>query len=103
MQSRPAAASPLGEQGLAQRFIGGGHFIQALDQGLEVQQGATHQQRQAAARIDLADQAPGILREARCAVALGGVEDVDEVVGNLFALARRGLGRADVQASVDQG
>jgi hypothetical protein len=83
--------------------VGGRQLVQAFQQGLEVQQGAAHQQRQAPARPDLGHQARGVAREIGGAVGFGRLTDVDQVVRHGRALGRRGLGGADVQAAIDQG
>jgi hypothetical protein len=52
VQRGPALAAP-GLQPRAHGGVGGGHVVNAVEQRLEIQHGAAHQQRQGAARADL--------------------------------------------------
>jgi hypothetical protein len=80
MQRGPALRGRfIGQRG-AHGGVGLGHVVQAVEQRLEVQHGAAHQQRQLAARADLIDQARGIGHELGGAVGLQRVADVDQVV-----------------------
>ena len=103
MHGRPADAGGLGVQPGAHLGVGGGHVVDAVEQRLEIQHGATHQQRDGAAGADLSDQALGVLHELGRAVRLQRVEDVDQVVGHGGPLLQAGFGGADVHAAVDQG
>ena len=87
VHGRPAFCRGLGFHFGAGGEVGSRHRIQALEQGLEVQHGATHQQRHFAASIDLRDQPLRVGRELRGAVSLQGIADVDQVVRHA-ALAR---------------
>ena len=70
-------------------------------QRLEVEHRAADQERQRAARTDRRDRLGGIGDEARSRVALGRIDDVDQMVRHGLALGARRLGGADVQAAVD--
>ncbi len=103
MQRGPALLGGLRFQLRAHVGVGGGHVVNAVEQRLEVQHGAAHQQRQRAARADLGHQPGGVLHKLGRAVGLQRVADVDEVVRHGGKLVGRGLGGADVHAAVDQG
>ena len=107
-----AQASVERRPAVAQRFlfdlgadggIGGRHVVQALEQGLEVEHGAADQQGQVATRLDRLHGGAGVLHEACCAVALQGIDQVDQVVRGYGQFFRRRLGGADVHLAVDQG
>jgi len=85
------------QSGIRRRQVG-----QPVAQRLEVQHGAAGQQRDVAARDDLAHQADGIGAKTRGGVALLGRYDVDQVVRADRAFRPRGLGRADVHVAVHQ-
>ena len=61
-------------------LVGIGKLGQSLAQGLEVEHGAAYQERRAAASGNFADQSDGIEAEFRGRIALGRVEDIDEVM-----------------------
>jgi len=103
MQGRPALLGRLGFDLGAHLGVGGGHVVNAIKQGLEVQHGAAHQQWQCAARADLGDEPGGVLHKLGGAVGLQRIADVDEVVRHGGALVGRGLGGANVHAPVHQG
>ena len=79
------------------------HVVQAFHKGLEVQHGATHQQRQFAARSDVCHQAPRIDGKFSRAVGVQRVADVDQMVRHRCQLFCRGFGCANVHAAVNQG
>ena len=83
--------------------VGRGDVVQALQQRLEVQHGAAHQQRCFAACTNVAYQPGRVFGKFCRAVAVQRVQRVDQVVrhgGQFFAA---GFGRANVHASVNQG
>ncbi len=85
MQRRPALARRLRFQFGAHGRVGLGHRVESVEPGLEVQHGAAHQQRELAARIDLAHQPPGVGQELGGAVGLQRIADVDQVVRHAAA------------------
>ena len=68
-----------------------------------VHHGAAGQQRHAAARADLVDQAQRVGAEFGRRVRLRGVQDVQQMLRHARLLGGRGFGGADVHASVDRG
>jgi hypothetical protein len=87
----PAVRGGFGVDARAHGRIGRGHGVDAVEQRLEIQHGAAHQQRQRAARADLADEPRGIGHEGGGAVALARIEDVDQVVRHRACSAAVGL------------
>ena len=74
--------------------------LQVVDDGTEVQAGATHEQRPVPPLLDRRHRRAGVALEARHVVVVARVDQVDQVVRHLGPLADRRLGRADVHASV---
>ena len=99
----PANGLGLGFELGAHFGVGGGHVVNAVQQRLEVQHGAAHQQGQCTTGADLGNEARGVLHKLGSAVGLQRVADVDEVVGHGSALCRCGFGGANVHAAVHQG
>ncbi|MCY1515204.1 hypothetical protein D9M68_497800 [compost metagenome] len=102
MHGRPAERGGFGVQARAHGGVGRGHGVDAVEQRLEVQHGAAHEQRQRAARADGVDEPRGVGDEGGGAVAVARIEDVDQVVRHRGLLGGGGLGGADVHAAVDQ-
>ena len=96
--ARAARASIVG----AHRGVGFGQRVEAVEQRLEVEHRAADEQRHRAARADRRDRRARVGDEARRRVALGRIDDVDQVVRHRGALGRARLGGADVHAAVDQ-
>ncbi len=85
----------------AERFVALRRGEEAVEERAEIEAGASGDDGQASALRDAGD---GFAGEA--AVVSGGAglvwgEDVDEVVGDAFALGECGLGGADLHAAVD--
>jgi len=74
----------------------------ALQDGRDVLAGATHQHRQLAPAVDLLDGLQGCSPVVGQAPDLLRIGHVDEVMGNPAPQFRRGLGRSDVHAAVEQ-
>lgn len=94
-----AARRPRG----AHRRIGLGHVRQPAQQGVEVQAGAAGQDRDAPARGDLFHRPARVGGELGGRIGLPRLAHVDQMVRRRHLFGRAGLGRADVQAAVDQG
>ena len=102
VQRRPAGArGALVDRG-AHFGVGAGQRVEAVEQRLEVEHRAADQERDRAARADRRDRRIGIGDEARRRIALGRIDDVDQVVRHRGALARARLGGADVHAAIDE-
>ena len=99
----PTDGGGFGLDGRAHAGVGGGHLVQALPQGLEVQHRAAHQNRQAATFMGVCDDFFGVGHKTRCRVGFSGLDDVDQMVGHGLTFSRCGLGRADVQAAINLG
>ena len=85
----------------AERGVARGPRKEPARQRSVVQAGAADQDRQAAARGDVADDGRRLARIPRRRVLLGRIGDVDQVMGNALAGGRRHLVGADVEAAVD--
>ena len=103
MHGGPAQLGGLRVQHGAHVGVGCGHIVEPVHQRLEIQHGAAHQQRYGLAGADFIDQLLRVAHELGRAVGLQRIDDVDEVMRDGGQLCRRGLGRADVHAFVDQG
>jgi len=101
--ARQAALGPFGFELAPQRRVGLRQLGQAVEQGLEVEHGATCEDGQAAPGMNGLDQVQGRLAEGGGGPGLAGFEDVDEMMGNAAPFLGRGLGGADVHAAIDQG
>ena len=73
-----------------------------LEQGLDVEARAAGEDGHPALRIEAVDDGLGLLLEERHAVGLIGIADVDEVMRDALPLRLGRLGRADVEAAVDE-
>ena len=93
-----ACASSVG----AQRGVGRGQRVQALEQCLEIQHRPAHQQRQAAAGVDLRISRRASATKRAAEYALGRLDHVDQVVRHRGAFGGAGFGGADVHAAVHQ-
>ena len=102
VQRGPAARCGLGIERGAQAAVRRRHLVQAVEQRLEVEHRAADQQRQSAARVDLADQPRRVGDELRRRVGLARVEHVDQVMRHGGAFGGTGFGGADVHVAVDQ-
>ena len=102
VQRRPARAQRARVDVGTHRGIGLGQGIEAVEQRLEVQHRAADQQRHAAALANRRDRRARVGDEARRRIALGRVDDVDQVVRHGRALGRARLRGADVHAAVDE-
>ena len=102
VQVRPAVFGGFGIQPGADVGTGTGQVVHGMQQRARIQHRATHQQRQAAACLDLVDQPPGIGGKFCSAVALNRVADIDKVVRRRISFFGRGLGGADVHVAVHQ-
>ena len=69
-------------------------------QRLEVQHRPPDEQRNIAARMDLGQRLAGILAEASGRVTIGGVEDIDQMMGRGRERLAIGFGGADVHVAV---
>jgi hypothetical protein len=102
VQGRPAGACGALVDCRADRGIGLGQRVEAIEQRLEIEHRAADEQRDRAARADRRDRRVGVGDEARRRIALGRVDDVDQVVRHGSALGRARLRGADVHAAVDE-
>jgi hypothetical protein len=102
VQRRPALGLGLGVDLRTQHRFASGEFGEPVAQRLHIEQGAADEQRQPAACGNLRGQALGVAHEGRRRVALQRVVRVDQVMRHGGPLGRRGFGRADVHAAVDQ-
>ena len=96
MQVGPAVLGGFGIQPGADIGTGAGQVVHGMQQRTRIQHRAPHQQRQAAACLDLVDQPPGIGGEFRSAIALNRVADIDEVMRRRIFFFGGGLGGVDV-------
>lgn len=103
MQGRPADLGRLTGNVFAHLGVRRRHVVQTVDQGLEIQHGAAHQQRLPAPLSDLLNQDQRIASKLRGAVGLAWVADINQVVGHGRQFVGCGLGRAHIHAPVDQG
>ena len=101
MQSRPAVLRGLRFELCAQRRIGRRQFVHAERQRAVVEHGAADQQRRMSARAYGLDRGQRVGAEATGGIALGGLDQVDQVMRHARPLGRVRLGRADVHAAVD--
>ena len=74
--------------------------LEVVDDGLQVQTGAADQERPPAPPLQVGEHGLGRLHEPGHREVLVGIDEVDQVVGNLGPLGRRRLGRADVHPPV---
>ena len=81
--------------------IGAGQIRQPLAQRPRVHHGPTHHQGQAAAPGDVGNGGGGVAQEIGGGIGVGGVAQVDQVMGNLRTLCGAGLGRANIESAVD--
>ena len=102
VQGRPAFAGGACVDRGAHFGVGGGHRVEAVEPGLEVEHRAADQERDRAARADRLDRRARVGNEARRRVALRRVGDVDAVVRDRGAVGGARLGGADVHAAVDE-
>ena len=72
----------------------------ACEERLQVEAAAADDDGEAAAGVDVGDGGAGAAGEFAGGVALGGVEDVEEVVGDALAVLFGGFGGAEVEAAV---
>ena len=103
MHRRPSFGGSLGFQHCAHRRVGRWHVIQAIEQGLEVQHGAAHQQWRFAPLPDVGDQGLRVTHELGGTVGLQWVTNINQVVGHGGQFLWAGFGSANVHAAVDQG
>ena len=89
---QPSRAASRVDRG-AHRGVGRRHRVEAVEQRLEVQHRAADEQRQRAARADRRDRRARVGDEARRRVALGRIDDVDQVVRHGGALGARSAWR----------
>ncbi len=68
-----------------------------------VEAGAADEDRQAPARVDVADRVGRVARELRRRVLVGRIGDVDQVMRDAAPVGRRHLVGADVEAAIDGG
>ncbi len=99
---RPAFLLRLGFDGGAQDGLRRWHGVYAVEQGFDIQHGPAHQQRQAIAPGDLADQGLRVLHKFGGAVGLQRIADVDQVVRHRGQFGGARFGGANVHATVDQ-
>ena len=103
MQGRPAFFSSLRFYLYAHKWVGSRNIVQPFKQRFEVQHGAAHQHGQPPPCTNGVQACRGVAHKSGGAVAVGRVDDVYQMVRHLRQLTRRGLGRANVHAFVDQG
>ena len=102
MQRGPARARARSSMSARTAGSASGKRIEAVEQRLEVQHRAADQQRHVAALANRRDRRARVGDEARRRIALGRVDDVDQVVRHGGALGGARLGGADVHAAVDE-
>lgn len=102
VQRGPAIALGFGIERRAHVRIGARQVIEPLRQRLVVQHRAAREQRRAAARGDLADQAQRVRAETRGRIRIGRIDDVDQVMRHARALVARRLRGADIHVAVDE-
>jgi hypothetical protein len=97
MQERDVA--PLGDrlQPPPQGGVAARPGKQAARQRAEVEAGPAREDRQASARVDVADRGRRVARILRRRVVVGRFGDVDQMVRDPAAIASRNLVRADVE------
>ena len=76
---------------------------QAPRQRPKIEPGPSGDDRQAPARVDLADRSGGIVRVLRGGVVVGRFGDVDQVVRNAAPIGLRDLVGADIEPTVHRG
>ena len=102
MQCRPTMHIRFGRDLRAHRFVRFRHVRQAFQQRTEIQAGAAGKNRQLALRDDAVDGALRIRRELRRRIRLPRFAHVDQVVRHQRQFLAGRLGRADVEAAIDQ-
>jgi hypothetical protein len=102
VQGGPALARRLGIEFCAHLGVGRWHGRQSLEQCLEIQHRAANQHGQRAACMDGPDTADGVDGKFGGAIGLGGIADVDQVVGHLGLFVGRRFGGADVHTAIHQ-
>ena len=103
MQRGPTCGLATGFKAGTHGGVGTRQIVNAVQQCLEVQHGATHEQRRSTPRLDFTHKAFRIGHKLGGAVSLQRVTDIDQVVRHQGKLLRSGLGGADVHAPVHQG
>lgn len=102
VQGGPAIARGFRIESRAHVRIGAGQVVEPLRQRLVVQHRAAREQRRAAARGDLTDQAQRVGAETRGRIRVGRIDDVDQMVRHARALFARRLRGADIHVAVDE-
>ena len=105
IRCRHVDAAPLGDrlEPRAQRRVAPGPGKQAARQRAVVEAGAADENRQPAARVDVADHRRRVARVLRRGVLVGRIDDVDQVMRDAAPLGDRHLVGADVEAAIDGG
>jgi hypothetical protein len=86
---------------LTEPLIGWGTGEEAAEEGLQIEWGAADEEGHFAARLDVGGGGGGPLEIVGDAGGLPGVEDVEEVVGDLGPVFESGLGGADIHATIE--
>ena len=73
-----------------------------VPQSTQVEQRPADEQRQPAARTDLADESGSVARESSCRVGLGRLQDVDEMMRDGAAYSRGRFRGADVEPAINE-
>ena len=76
---------------LAKHAIGLGALRKAVQEGIEVEMGATGEDRLLAAAPDVHDKALGVAREVSCAIRVLRIPDIDEVMRDALHVLLGGL------------
>ena len=98
-------ATPVGHavQPGTERLVRGRARKEPPRQGPVVEPRPPHQQRDAPARVNLADARGRVPGKGRCCIGGGWVRDVDEMVRNAVLLRNGDLVGSDVESAIDGG
>lgn len=84
-------------------FVGRRDLINAMTQRLEIEHGAANHQGPLAPGMNRFKCSVAVAKEGGHRVAVFGVAEVNEVVWHPSPIIRTGLGRSNVEATIDQG
>lgn len=101
MEGGQTNGGDLGPETLANGGVGAGAFEEAVEQGLDIHGGAADGDDGFAATLNIGGGLMGEVEELIDAEGLRGLDDVDQMAGDLPSLLERRLGGADVHAAVN--